>query len=65
MEEFHKDLGKGEPKDEALKDAMAMVRKEHRQPFYWAPFMPLGDPDNPNLGETNFHPRANCYELQE
>jgi tetratricopeptide (TPR) repeat protein len=53
MEEFHKNLRKGEAKDEALKDAMAAVRKEHPQPFYWAPFILLGDPDNPNLGETH------------
>jgi tetratricopeptide (TPR) repeat protein len=53
MQEFHKNLRKGEAKDEALKDAMAVVRKEHPHPFYWAPFILLGDPDNPNLGETN------------
>jgi CHAT domain-containing protein len=53
MQEFHKDLRKGEAKDEALKDAMAAVRMEHPHPFYWAPFILLGDPDNPNLGETN------------
>ena len=52
MEEFHRDLRKGEAKDEALKDAMATVRKEHPQPFYWAPFILLGDPDNPNLGRN-------------
>ena len=53
MEEFHKDLRKGEAKDEALKDAMAAVRKEHPHPFYWAPFILLGDPDNPNLGDAD------------
>jgi CHAT domain-containing protein/tetratricopeptide (TPR) repeat protein len=53
MQEFHKDLRRGEAKDEALKDAMATVRKEHPHPFYWAPFILLGDPDNPNLGENH------------
>jgi CHAT domain-containing protein/tetratricopeptide (TPR) repeat protein len=52
MEDFHHDLRAGMPKDEALKDAMAAVRKEHPQPFYWAPFILLGDPDNPNLGRN-------------
>jgi CHAT domain-containing protein/Tfp pilus assembly protein PilF len=52
MEDFHRDLRAGMPKDEALKDAMAAVRKEYPQPFYWAPFILLGDPDNPNLGRN-------------
>jgi CHAT domain-containing protein len=52
MEDFHRHLRAGVPKDEALKDAMAAVRKEYPQPFYWAPFILLGDPDNPNLGRN-------------
>jgi CHAT domain-containing protein len=49
MEVFHENLRSGEPKDEALKDAMMTVRKSSPEPFYWAPFILLGDPDNPNL----------------
>jgi CHAT domain-containing protein len=52
MVEFHKNLREAKAKDEALKDAMAVVRKEHPQPFFWAPFILLGDPDNPNLGRN-------------
>ncbi len=52
MEDFHRQLRKGEAKDEALKDAMAIVRKKYAHPFYWAPFILLGAPDNPNLGRT-------------
>jgi tetratricopeptide (TPR) repeat protein len=51
MEEFHKGLRNGKAKDEALKEAMAVVRKKYPQPFHWAPFILLGDPDNPNLGK--------------
>ena len=51
MEEFHKGLRNGKAKDEALKEAMAAVRKKYPHPFYWAPFILLGDPDNPNLGK--------------
>jgi len=51
MEEFHQRLRRGEAKDEALKEAMAAVRKKYPHPFYWAPFILLGDPDNPSLGK--------------
>ena len=53
MEEFHRNLRKGEGKDEALKHAMGTVRKKYAHPYFWAPFILLGDSDNPNLGETN------------
>jgi tetratricopeptide (TPR) repeat protein len=52
MEEFHRLLRKGEAKDEALKSAMTSVRTKYPHPFYWAPFILLGDPDNSNLGRN-------------
>ena len=38
--------------DEALRQAMAVVRQNPRtaHPYYWAPFCLTGDPDNPSLG---------------
>ena len=50
MEKFHEGLRKGEAKDEALKEAMTATRTKYPHPFYWAPYILLGDPDNPNLG---------------
>jgi hypothetical protein len=52
METFHKRLRKGLAKDAALQEAMRTVRKQFPHPFYWAPFILLGDPANPNLGTT-------------
>ncbi len=58
MVEFHRQLRRGVAKDEALRRAMLSVAKlpAWRDPFYWAPFVLLGDPDNPNLGSSHFAP---------
>jgi tetratricopeptide (TPR) repeat protein len=53
VQAFHEGLRKGEAKDEALREAMARVREKYPQPFYWAPFILLGDPDNPNLASID------------
>jgi CHAT domain-containing protein/tetratricopeptide (TPR) repeat protein len=52
MVAFHEKLRQGMPKDEALQEAMAAVRRNPRtaHPYYWAPFVLVGDPDYPNLG---------------
>ena len=49
---FHRKLRAGLAKDEALRQAMAVVRSDTRtaHPYYWAAFFLTGDPDNPNLG---------------
>jgi CHAT domain-containing protein len=49
MVAFHRLLRQGVAKDEALRQAMAVVR-QHRataHPYYWAGFFLIGDPDNP------------------
>jgi CHAT domain-containing protein len=52
MVAFHRLLRQGLPKDEALRQAMS--RLEHNpatsHPYYWAPFMLVGDSDNSVLG---------------
>lgn len=52
MVAFHRYLRQGLAKDEALRQAMANVRRHPgtARPYYWAAFFLLGDPDNPNLG---------------
>jgi CHAT domain-containing protein/tetratricopeptide (TPR) repeat protein len=52
MVAFHRKLRAGLAKDEALRQAMAVVRSDPRwaHPYYWAAFFLTGDPDNPNLG---------------
>jgi CHAT domain-containing protein len=52
MVAFHRKLREGMAKDEALRHAMAAVRKNPRtaHPYYWATFFLTGDPDKPNLG---------------
>jgi tetratricopeptide (TPR) repeat protein len=52
MVAFHRNLRASMAKDEALRQAMLVV-KQHpgwSDPLYWAPFILIGDPDNPNLG---------------
>jgi hypothetical protein len=58
MVAFHRKLREGLAKDEALRQAMALVRKNPRtaHPFYWAPFFLIGDPDNPSLGPVGARP---------
>jgi CHAT domain-containing protein len=47
MVAFHRELRKGRAKDEALREAMAVVRRNPRtaHPYYWGPFVLTGDPD--------------------
>jgi CHAT domain-containing protein len=52
MVAFHQKLRTGLSKDEALRQAMALVRRDPRtaHPYFWAPFFLTGDPENPALG---------------
>ncbi|MGV8123620.1 MAG: CHAT domain-containing protein [Candidatus Xenobiia bacterium LiM19] len=43
MKEFYKSLVKGNTKAEALRDAELTVMKKYPAPFYWAPFVLMGD----------------------
>lgn len=54
---FHRSLRDGLTKDEALRQAMALVRHnpETAHPYFWAPFFLTGDPSNPNLGIVSKH----------
>ena len=53
MTAFHQNLRQGLTKDEALRRAMQVVRKNPAtsNPYYWASFFLTGDPANPNLGK--------------
>jgi CHAT domain-containing protein len=48
MMAFHRSLRQGLPKDEALQKAMAQLRQSRTtsDPYFWAPFILVGDPDN-------------------
>jgi CHAT domain-containing protein len=52
MVAFHRKLRAGLAKDEALREAMALVRRNPAtaHPYYWAPFFLTGDPENRTLG---------------
>jgi len=52
MIHLHRKLRQGAAKDEALRQAMAVVQRNPAtaQPYYWAAFFLTGDPDNPRLG---------------
>ena len=52
MVAFHRKLRAGLDKDEALRQASDLVRRNPRtaHPYYWAPFFLIGDPGNPTLG---------------
>ena len=52
MTAFHRGLRMGLAKDEALRRAMLEIRNSPgtANPYYWAPFILTGDPENPNLG---------------
>ncbi len=50
MEAFHRRLRQGVAKDVALQEAMGEVRKDRPNPYFWAPFILLGDPRNSGLG---------------
>ncbi|MHC9540214.1 MAG: CHAT domain-containing protein [Vulcanimicrobiota bacterium] len=43
MKEFYKSLVKGSTKAEALRDAELALMKKYPAPFYWAPFVLMGD----------------------
>ncbi len=43
MKEFYQSLVKGSSKVEALRDAELTLMKKYPAPFYWAPFVLLGD----------------------
>jgi len=51
MVAFHSLLRQGRPKDEALRQAMAHLRQSRAtsDPYFWAPFILFGDPDNSAL----------------
>jgi CHAT domain-containing protein/tetratricopeptide (TPR) repeat protein len=59
MVAFNRKLREGLAKDEALRQAMTLVRKNPRtaHPFHWAPFFLIGDPDSLTLGPAGAHPR--------
>jgi CHAT domain-containing protein len=44
MEHFYRGWGAGTSKSTALRQAMLQVRKENPNPFYWAPFLLVGNP---------------------
>jgi CHAT domain-containing protein len=44
MKYFYDHLAKGQPKSQSLRLAMLRVREEHPHPYYWAPFLLMGDP---------------------
>jgi CHAT domain-containing protein len=44
MKKFYGLLREGLPKDEALREALLEVRREHPHPYSWAPFILMGNP---------------------
>jgi len=44
MVNFYREWQKGASKSEALRRAMLSVRERHPNPFYWAPFLLVGNP---------------------
>ena len=42
MKLFYEKLGASPNKAEAVRRAMAEIRREYRHPFYWAPFVLVG-----------------------
>ena len=44
MVNFYREWQKGTDKSKALRQAMLMVRNDHPNPFYWAPFLLVGNP---------------------
>jgi len=45
MAAFYSRLSKGEPKGQALREAQSQLIKEGLQPYYWASFQLVGDPN--------------------
>jgi CHAT domain-containing protein len=44
MTHFYREWQKGDAKSTALRSAMLAVRARHKHPFYWAPFVLVGNP---------------------
>jgi tetratricopeptide (TPR) repeat protein len=44
MRYFYGHLAKGHSKSESLRQAMLRLRQDHPHPYYWAPFLLMGDP---------------------
>ena len=44
MRYFYSNLAEGHPKSESLRLAMLQLRQDHPHPYYWAPFLLMGDP---------------------
>ena len=44
MKYFYGNLAAGQSKSEALRRAMLQLRQEYAHPYYWAPFLLMGDP---------------------
>ena len=47
MKNFYQHLQRGLPKAEALQAAQQAVRRRYPQPYDWAGFVLIGDPDAP------------------
>jgi len=41
---FYQNLQKGHPVHEALRDAQLTIKERHPHPYYWAPFVLMGNP---------------------
>ena len=44
MKHFYRALAKGASRSQSLRLAMMRLREEHPHPYYWAPFLLMGDP---------------------
>jgi CHAT domain-containing protein len=44
MQSFYTLLAQGRPKSEALRQAKLALKQENANPFFWAPFVMVGDP---------------------
>jgi len=44
MRYFYGHLAEGQPKSQCLRLAISRLRQEHPHPYYWAPFLLMGDP---------------------
>jgi CHAT domain-containing protein len=44
MKYFYGYLAEGDSKSQSLRKAMVRLREEHPHPYYWAPFLLMGDP---------------------
>ena len=45
MKSFYRSLAAGATKGQSLRSAMLSVRDEHPHPYYWAPFLLMGNPN--------------------